>query len=241
MKNNNIGFIDSGLGGITVLKDVRKSFPNYNYFYFADNLNNPYGEKTKEQLITITKENMKYFIKNNCKIIILACGTISSNIYDELCFLYPDILFIKTLPDIKALLKKNTKILFMATDRTCKSSYIKDLNNKYNNLNILACHKLATLIEEDNKLEIDKYLNEILSPYKDIDTLVLGCTHYPLVTNNILKYISINKIIKPSNDVIDELKKVLIKEKTTGYINIYNSLKDEEYTNRCYKILKEKD
>lgn len=241
MKNNNIGFIDSGLGGLTVLKDVIKIFPNYNYFYFADNLNNPYGEKTKEQLIAITKENMQYFIKNNCHIVVLACGTISSNIYDELCLLYPDILFIKTLPNVEEVLKKNNNILFMGTERTCKSNYIHQLNIKYDNLNVLPCYNLASLIEEDNELKINKYLEEILKPYNNIDTLILGCTHYPLVTYIIKKYINVSTIINPSNEVINVLKKILIKSKIKGNISIYNSCKDQQYMNRCYKILKEKD
>lgn len=241
MKINKIGFIDSGLGGLTVLKNVKKKYPHEKYLYYADNLNNPYGLKTKEELLNITKRNIDYLINNNCNIIVLACGTISSNIYTELCYLYPDIKFIKALTNIESKLINNKQVLFMATRRTCESNYLQTLANNNTNLNVLSCDDLATLIELGDEQKLDDYLKKLLIPYQNIqyDTIILGCTHYPLVYNKIKKYLTFKHLVTPSIDVIKELSLILNQTKDNGSIDIYNSKQDENYTKRCYQILKD--
>ena len=235
---NKIGFIDSGIGGLTVLKSVLRVFPNNSYIYYADNLNNPYGNKTKEELLSITTKIVDYLINKGCNIIVIACGTISSNLYDELSTKYKNITFIKTLPKLDKYIKDNKKILFMATERTCKSNYIKSLEN--NNLIVLPSIKLASLIEEGNRKKINNYLKEILSPYKNdkFDIVMLGCTHYPLVKDIILKYINTKDVSDASGEVILELNKI-IDNKEKQEIIIYNSKEDKDYNKRCFNIIKE--
>ena len=235
---NKIGFIDSGLGGLTVLKEVLKVYPNNSYIYYADNLNNPYGNKTKEELLSIVINIVNFLIKEGCNTIVIACGTISSNLYYELCNNYKNIKFIKTLPRLDEYIKQNKKILFMATERTCKSDYIKSLEN--NNLKVLPCLELAYLIEEGNNKKIDDYLKELLLPYKNnsFDILMLGCTHYPLVKDNILKYINVKEVMDASSDVIINLKDI-VDNKEKSEIIIYNSNEDEDYNERCLNIIKE--
>lgn len=235
---NKIGFIDSGLGGLTVLKSVLKVYPNNSYIYYADNLNNPYGSKTKEELFIIVTNIVNFLINEGCNIIVIACGTISSNLYDELCNKYKNIKFIKTLPRLDKYIKENKKILFMATKRTCNSDYIKSLEN--NNLTVLPCLELASLIEEGNNEKIDNYLRKLLSIYTDeeFDILMLGCTHYPLVKDNILKYINAKEVMDASSDVIINLKDI-VDNKEKSEIIIYNSKEDEDYNERCFNIIKE--
>ena len=234
---NKIGVLDSGVGGLTVLKKVIEKYPYHEYLYLADNKNNPYGNKTKEELLEITKKNIDYLKRKNCNPIILACGTISSNIYDELTTIYPEIKFIKALNNLDNLGSKTT-YLFMATKRTVLSDYIKNKQEK--NFYALACDNLAYLIE--NNLDTKDYLESLLEKYKNkkIDTLILGCTHYPLKEQEIKSIINPKNIITPADEVINDLSKILINNENKKLkVKIINTKKSISYNKRCYEIIKD--
>ena len=183
-----VGLFDSGIGGLTVLKQLIKKYPNNEYIYFGDIKNSPYGDKNINELKKIAIHNINFLLKFNVDIIIIACGTISSNCIEYLKdnFNIPIIDIIS--PTIEYLNNSNYKnIGIIATKATINSHIFK---NKLLNKNIyeISTPKLVPIIENNNLKDINNVLNDYLKQYIDkIDILVLGCTHYPLITKHIKK------------------------------------------------------
>lgn len=165
-----IGIFDSGIGGITVLKEITKVLPNENYIYYSDTKNNPYGDKTNEEVIKICDEITKYFIKRDCKVIVIACNTASAKASKYLREKYKDIKFIAIEPAYKMVhdYAYNEPTLVMATKGTIESEKFNILYNKYNNhkTKLLSCVGLADIIEEGNEEKIKKYLKDHLSRFR---------------------------------------------------------------------------
>lgn len=179
-----IGVFDSGVGGLTVLKELLNILPNENYIFFGDSLNSPYGDKTKKEIIGLSKHIVKYLIDNGVKAIVIACNTATSAAAKELRKKYPNIPILGIQPAIKPaqIEHPNEKILVMATDATIR---LKNYDKK-NNIIPIACHNLAEAIE--NSIDVTYLLNRYLSPYKNKSSVVvLGCTHYPFVKEDITK------------------------------------------------------
>ena len=169
-KCGQIGIFDSGIGGVTVLKEIKKVLPNENYIYYSDTKNNPYGDKTNEEVIKICDEITKYFIKRNCKVIVIACNTASAKASKYLREKYKDIEFIAIEPAYKMVhdYAYNEPTLIMATKGTIESEKFNILYNKYNNhkTELLSCIGLADVIEEGNEEKIKKYLKDHLSKFR---------------------------------------------------------------------------
>ena len=165
-----IGIFDSGIGGVTVLKEIIKVLPNENYIYYSDTKNNPYGDKTNEEVIKICDEITKYFIKRDCKVIVIACNTASAKASKYLREKYKDIEFIAIEPAYKMVhdYAYNEPTLVMATKGTIESEKFNILYNKYNNhkTELLSCVGLADIIEEGNEEKIKKYLKDHLSKFR---------------------------------------------------------------------------
>ena len=182
-----IGIIDSGIGGVTIFREILKSIPKGHFIYYSDSINNPYGDKTKEEILRILDNVVTKLIDMGCLVIVIACNTASSIGVSYLREKYRKILFIATVPAYKMVHDYNPqgKTLVMATRGTIESEKFLELYHKYDNHNtiLLSCIGLAELIE--NNKDVSKYLNELLGKYKDIDNVVLGCTHYPLIKSEI--------------------------------------------------------
>lgn len=185
MNNNPIGIFDSGIGGLTVLKEFIKLLPNEHYIYYADTAHLPYGDKTKEQIIEYSKNIVEYFISRNVKAIIIACGTASSLAYTYLKENYDIPLFNIIEPVVKNINDKNIGII--ATQGSISSHVWENEILKYNpdcKICSVACPKLVPIAEKGliNTLEAKQAIEEYLLPFKTnkIDSLILGCTHYPL-------------------------------------------------------------
>ena len=187
-----IGVFDSGLGGINVLKELLKMYPNEEYIYIGDNKNLPYGTKTKDQLLLLASNMIDYLIKEGVNIIFIACGTVSSTIYEELKEKYrvPIVSIVNTtVTKINSL--NLDEIAVLATPNTINSHIFK------NNLNCkkvleISCDKFVPLIEGDldskfKNLYIEQYLKEIKK--ERIKNIILGCTHYPLLVEDIKNYL----------------------------------------------------
>ena len=232
-----IGIFDSGKGGLTVLNEIKKLLPDYEYIYVGDSKNNPYGEKSEEELIEITTKISKFLICNNCKIIVIACNTATTRCMKTLRKKFPDTIFIGTVPAIKVACDNNYKnILLLATTATINSKRVEELvkDNKKEGQEIYlkACPNLASSIEADNKEKINSLLNEYLKDYKgkNIDCIVLGCTHYPIVKEEINNIIHCN-IIDGGYGVAKEVKHQielnnLILDKSNSKTAVYNTLTD---------------
>lgn len=242
-----IGIFDSGIGGITILKEILKKLPNENYIYYSDSLNNPYGDKSEDELLEIVDNIIKFFISKQCKVIVFACNTATAITIDKIRNRYPDLICIGTEPAYKMVhdYSYNKKTLVMATPGTIQSERFKNLYNKYDNHNtyLLECSNLAKLIEEDNQKEIELYLKDILSQYKDIETVVLGCTHYPLVKDIISKILGDVEFYDSGIGVANQLynvlkeKELLTNNQEEGNIIFIDSTDSKAKKERFYKIL----
>ncbi|KLI20796.1 glutamate racemase [Brachyspira hyodysenteriae] len=234
--NMPIAVFDSGLGGLTVLKKLIEMMPNENYVYIGDNANIPYGDKSKEEIINLTLKMTDFLVEQKCKMIIIACNTITACSYDILKQKY-HIPVIEVISNavIDALDKtKNNNISIMATEFTVNSNIYKNKIiefNKQAKVTQTACKDLCPMIENDwysyeNRLEILKnYLENI---DKNSDTLILGCTHYPHIINDIKKLLE-NDIKNSINNIIDPSYHTAISAKE--YLKNNNLLSDNKIEN----------
>lgn len=208
-----IGVLDSGIGGVTVLREILKQNIHAKFIYYSDSKHNPYGDKSDKEVYSIVKWVVDYLLDKGCVAIVLACNTASAVCVKKLREEYPNTLFIAIEPAYKMVhdYNPNGKTLVMATEGTINSEKFLTLFNKYDNKNtiLLPCKGLAELIEEGNDVEINQYLDDNLSKYKDIDNVVLGCTHYPLIKKNIRRVLGDVKFFDGSLGVSKELVRQL--------------------------------
>lgn len=242
----NIGVFDSGIGGVTVLRECIRRNSNFNFYYYSDSLHNPYGDKGKEEVINYCDEIVKYFIDRNCHIIIIACNTASAMVSSFLRKKYKNINIIAIEPAIKlAYDTNNDGTLIMATKGTLDSDKFKKLYKEYHHKNfyLYSCIGLANLIENNNMSEIKKYLEENLSCYKGkVSNVVLGCTHYPLIKNEIGNVLGDVCFFDGSIGVSNRLASIIKDNNYSGYGNniyFYDSSLDKKKEERFYKILEE--
>jgi glutamate racemase len=209
-----IGIFDSGIGGSTVLKKIIKILPQENYIYYSDSINNPYGDKSDEEIKKLCDNIVQKLIQSNCKAIVIACNTASAKAARFLRKKYKEIPIIAIEPAYKMVhdFAYEGRTLVMATKGTIESEKFNLLFNKYNNqkTDLLACKGLADIIEEGNKQKIEKYLNENLSKYKNkVENVVLGCTHYPLIQEEIKNVLGDVKFFNGAQSLAKHLKEVL--------------------------------
>jgi glutamate racemase len=236
MKNNNspIGIFDSGLGGLTVLKELTDILPNESFIYFGDTAHLPYGTKSKETIVEYSNKICDFLIKQKVKLIVVACNTASA-LAIEVLEKYISMPIINVIdPCIHRAIQttKKQSIGIIGTKATISSrAYEMKLTQFNKNLNIItqACPLFVPIIEEglaDHKITQDLcrlYLNK--EKFSTIDVLILGCTHYPLLINTIKKNISKNIV------VIDSANIVAIYVKNFLNKNILNtSTKNQKYT-----------
>ena len=251
MDKRPIGMFDSGVGGLTVLKEVIKTNPNEDIIYLGDTKRFPYGSKSKESIIELTKNGIDFLIKKNVKAIIIACGTATSQTLEEMKKIY-DIPIIGIIePTVKYIKeKKNLKnIGVVATSGTIRSkgwqtNILKQIPKA--KIQNKACPLLAPMAEEGwtnnevAKLAIKEYLKDI----KDIDCLILGCTHYPLFKKLFEEELGENvEIINTGKMVSKDLKEMLTlanmqnDTKNQGDYEIYLTDTETNFINVAEKLL----
>ncbi|WP_315079208.1 glutamate racemase [uncultured Clostridium sp.] len=252
-KNRPIGFFDSGVGGLSVMKEAISLMPNENYIYFGDSKNAPYGVKTVEEVRNLTSNAVECLLEKNVKAIVVACNTATSAAIDLVRSKYKNIPIIGIEPALKLATKYNRKgnIIIMATPMTLKEKKFKSLMEKYSeNYDIvsLPCAKLVEFIENGilSGEELEEYLKEKFKPYinNDIGVVVLGCTHYPFIKE------ILHKLIDKDIPIIDgglgtsqelkrrlEQKNLLNTEDKKGSITIINSNGSEKMIELCKKLI----
>lgn len=217
VKNNPIGLFDSGIGGTSIWKEINKLLPNENSIYLADSKNAPYGLRSKEEIIELSKKNTEFLLNKNCKIIVVACNTATTNAIKELRSIYK-VPFIGIEPAIKpaANNSKTQKIGILATKGTLNSELFNKTASSFKNIKIIEQigHGLVQLIENGsiNTPEMYDLLKSYLNPMinEDIDYLVLGCSHYPYLIPQIKKILpSKIKIIDSGKAVAKQTKNIL--------------------------------
>jgi glutamate racemase len=197
-----IGVFDSGMGGLTVLKELQAMLPHENFIYVADSLNLPYGDKTEDQIIQFTQRIMNWFKDQDVKMVVLACHTSSAIAHAVLIQNASFPILCSISPIAKYLKDKAQHIGIMATERTTQSrvfeKYLLSHNNDHK-LVSLACPEFVPLIEaqqidtiESSRI-VQRYLNEFLE--RNIETLILGCTHYPFLKKILEKLLPQNSFL----------------------------------------------
>ena len=223
---NPIGIFDSGIGGISILEKLKQLLPNENFIYLADNRNCPYGSKSKKEIISLSKKNCEKLIELNCKIIIIACNTSTTNSIKKLREIIA-IPIIGIEPGLKPAIHytKTKNIGILATEKTLGSKlFFETLNqNRIDNIHIheQIGYELVNLIEEGShsKQNLYKILEKYLVPMinKKIDCLLLGCTHYNHIKDIIEEIIPID--IKIVDTITPVNKRVLNILKSNNILN----------------------
>lgn len=187
-----IGIFDSGIGGLSVVKVLWRHLPQYKIIYFGDTARFPYGAKGPEIIKKYARENTEFLIKKGAKVIIVACNTASAVALEDLRkkFLMPIFGVIDSAADQAVRLTKNKKIGVIGTRATIGSKiYEKKIKSIDPQIKVFsqACPLLVSLVEENwiNRSETKSIVKKYLQPLKNkkIDTLILGCTHYPFIKN----------------------------------------------------------
>lgn len=227
--NNSIGVFDSGIGGVTVLKEIVKILPNENYIYYSDSINNPYGDKSDKEILEICDKIVQKLINNNCKVIVIACNTASAKAAKFLREKYSQIPIIAIEPAYKMVYdyEYDKPTLVMATKGTIESEKFNLLYQKYNNHKtyLYPCVGLADIIEEGNKEKLEKYLKSNLGLYAGkVENVVLGCTHYPLVQKEIRQVLGNVKFFNGASRLAIHLKEILEKENLINQNSKYGKI-----------------
>lgn len=215
MNNSPIGFLDSGIGGVTVLRETLKVLPNENYFFYSDSIHNPYGDRTDEQIIDYCDTITDFLLDaQRCKAIVIACNTASAKAAQYLRDKHPEVPIVAIEPAYKMVndYAPDGETLVLATRGTIESEKFHRLYVKYDNhrTRLIPCVGMANLIEDGQMQNLDEYLVNLLGPYSGrIDNVVLGCTHYPLVKDNISAVLGNVRFFDGAAGVAKQLKRLL--------------------------------
>ncbi len=231
MNNSPIGVFDSGYGGLTVLRELVKTLPGYDFLYLGDNARTPYGTRSFEVVYEYTLQCVKYLFSQNCPLVIIACNTASAkalrNIQQlDLPKIAPDRRVLGVIrPSVEKVagITLNGHVGVLGTSGTVASeSYPIELQ-KWSGGKVVstvqeACPMWVPIVEnneigtEGAEYFIKKNIENILRKDKDLDTLVLGCTHYPLLIDSIIKYVPKNiNILQQGEITAEKLKEYLIR------------------------------
>ncbi len=243
-RDSYIGIFDSGIGGLTVLKAIKDLMPKENIIYFGDTANLPYGTKSKKQIESFAFKNASFLMKKDIKALVIACNTADAisgkRLKEELDI--PVYGVIAPASKVATKITKNNHIGILATNATVKSNAYIDQISKYNPEAIVeahACPLLVPLVENGRYSKDDKVVNLILKEYLDllseeVDTIVLGCTHYPLLQDAISNLRNDLNIVSSSLCAAEALKmgleeKDLLSNNNDGKIKYFVSDAKENF------------
>lgn len=201
-KSDFIGVFDSGVGGISVLRQLKKCLPNERFLYYGDSANAPYGERTTAQVQELTLAAVKNMMAFGLKALVVACNTATSAAIGILREKYPETIIVGIEPAVKPAIDQfpGGRIGVMATDVTLREEKFNRLLERFGSgasIIKISAPGLAELVEAGKADAADALLEHILGPYKDLDALVLGCTHYPLAVA------AIRRVLGPRAVLID--------------------------------------
>lgn len=251
--NRPIGVLDSGLGGISVLRELVKLMPGENFIYYGDSANAPYGTRTPEEVIDLTKKDVEFLLERGAKAIVVACNTATSVAIKELRAAYEEVLPVIGIepalkPAVKA--KEHSKVVVMATPMTLSQTKFNSMMHIYEddaNIIKMPCPGLVEYIES-GVLEgpvLDAYLEKQFAPYDkaEIDAVVLGCTHYPLIREVIQKHLPGVFVYDGGFGTAKQTKRrlaergLLSDRESGGKVEIFNSRNTEEILELSRRLL----
>ncbi|MBU1131016.1 glutamate racemase [Patescibacteria group bacterium] len=236
-----IGIFDSGFGGLTVFKEIKRALPDYSYIYLGDNLRAPYGGRSQEAVYQFTEKAVDFLFKQGCRLVIIACNTASAEALRKLQqeWLpknYPDCRIlgvIRPVVEEAAKISRFGRIGVVGTKSTIDSkAYIRELKTENSKLQIFqnSCPLLVPLVEEgmikkpETRMTIKKCLRSLKE--REIDTLILGCTHYPLLMKEF------ERIIGKRVKVLDAPK--VVAEKLVDYLNRHPEIESKIEKNKTH-------
>jgi glutamate racemase len=219
MKYQPIGVFDSGYGGLTVLKEIVKELPQYDYLYLGDNARAPYGNRSFDTVYEYTLQSVEWFFKQGCSFVILACNTASAKALrtiqqNDLPKLGTDkrvLGVIRPTTEIIGQFTKSNEIGILGTNGTVQSnSYLIEISKFYPNIKVHqeACPMWVSLVENDEyntpgaDFFVEENIKSLLKQGKNIDTILLACTHYPLLINKIRQFIPENITIISQGQIV---------------------------------------
>jgi glutamate racemase len=222
MDNRPIGVFDSGLGGLTVLKEIRRLLPEESIIYFGDNGRTPYGTKSRETVIKYTGQDVAFLLSKNVKLLVVACNTVSALALSEVkqAIGIPVLEVIGPGSNSAVRKSRNGRIGVIGTPATIASgAYTRAILSRNPDVKIFtkACPLFVSLVEEgwwDNKIA-EMVANEYLQELKkeNIDTIVLGCTHYPLLSKTIGKVMGDDVVqVSSAEELALALKELLLRQ-----------------------------
>ncbi len=254
-KDSPIGIFDSGIGGLTILKKIKEILPRENIIYYGDWKNNPYSEKSEEEIRNFSREITDFLLRNNCKAIVVGCSIFSTASLEYLKELNPNIIIVGMIDggvNSAILESENKKIAVMGTEFVINSNIyerkIRELDSDII-LYQIPCKKLCGMLEKGwenfpDRLEIlEGYLKNIP---RDVDTLILGGTHYPIIKEDIQKFFS-KKIVDSSVESVIELfkelgeKNLLREGLKKGRVEFYINGDREKFRKIAEELLESKD
>ena len=252
-KNKPVGVFDSGVGGISVLRELVRVMPNEDFIYFGDSVNAPYGTKSVSEIRELTIRNVEKLLEMGAKSIVVACNTATSAAVAVLRKMYQELPLVGIEPAIKpaVLHKPDSRVVVMATPMTIKQEKFQRLMNMYKDkaeIVPLPCPGLMEFVEKGNfdGEDLYKYLTELFWSVNDkpIDSIVLGCTHYPF------EKIAIKKIVGDDVAIFDggegtarEMKRrlsasgLLRETEREGTVTFINSRDTKEIIDFCKHLL----
>lgn len=254
-KGRPIGVFDSGVGGISVLQELIKVMPNENYIYLGDSKHAPYGTKSLEEVRNYSFDNAKHLLDEGAKGLVVACNTATSAAVRLMRGRYPKLPIVGIEPALKpaALQKEHPRVLVMATPMTVEQEKFKQLMARYKDratIYPLACPGLMEFVEAGD-LESDElyvFLQDLLAPYMDkqLDSVVLGCTHYPFARKMIRRVVGDSVTIFDGGEgTAREMRRRLAEADLLnpgtepGWVRFENSVSTEEELELCRRLLKQ--
>lgn len=253
-KGQPVGVFDSGVGGISVLQELIKVMPNENYIYLGDSKHAPYGTKPLEMVRQLTFENVRMLLDQGAKGLVVACNTATSAAVRLMRGMYPDLPIVGIEPALKpaALQKEHPRVLVMATPMTVQQDKFRQLMARYEEkaeIYPLPCPGLMEFIEAGD-LESERlhdFLQQLLAPYldKDLDSVVLGCTHYPFARKMIRRILGDTVTIFDGGEgTAREMRRrlaaadLLNPSEEPGWVRFENSVATEAELALCQRLLK---
>jgi glutamate racemase len=258
MSKGSIGIFDSGYGGLTVLKSITARLPRYDYLYLGDNARAPYGTRSFDTVYQYTLQCVEWFFKQGCPLVILACNTASAKALrtiqqNDLPKLDPSkrvLGVIRPTSEIIGQFTKTGNIGIMGTTGTVQSqSYLIEIEKFFPGIHVYqeACPMWVPLVENNEYNSpgadyfIENNINHLLASAKDIDTILLACTHYPLLMDKIRQFVPAGTQIIPQGEIVaDSLAGYLQRHPemesrctTNGQINFFTTDSPEDFDSKA--------
>ncbi|MGG9961898.1 glutamate racemase [Ferruginibacter sp. SUN106] len=258
MNKGPIGVFDSGYGGLTVLKEIVDQLPQYDYLYLGDNARAPYGTRSFETVYQYTLECVQWFFSQGCSLVILACNTASAKALRTIQ--QNDLPKIDTIKRVLGVIRPTTEVIgsfsktnavgILGTNGTVQSgSYPIEIAKFYPNIKVYqqACPMWVPLIENNEHQSagadyfVQKEMGKLLQQSPDIDTILLACTHYPLLMNKIQQFIPQGiKVLSQGKIVAGSLKEYLIRHpemearcSKNGQLSFFTTDSTEDFDNHA--------